>query len=206
MRIIELERNVYTSCLEADFLLITMRNPNISKKIFSVTKTPLLIVILVTILLLLNVVGGGGSSLSSFTVGSAAAEESKTTTTAQQYPSFYNTIKSIASYNTLSLVNSTMQGGGEQEAITVSKGHEFTITLQSNPGTGYQWIPTFNTTILNLVSHEYKPASTKLLGSPGTDVFTFKAINHDTDTVKMIYKRSWEKEFVQEKIFIVNVT
>ena len=103
-----------------------MRNPNISKKIFSVTKTPLLIVILVTILLLLNVVGGVGSSLSSFTVGSAAAEESKTTTTTttttQQYPSFSNTINSIASYNTISLVNSTMQGGGQQEAYHSIKG------------------------------------------------------------------------------------
>ena len=186
------------------FAIVTMRNPNISNNV-------LLGAIPVTMLLLFNMVGGGGSgsSLSTFTVVSAAAAEKSTTTTmatttTQQYSSLDNTISSIASYNKVSLVNSTMQGG--QEAIKVSNGHEFTITLQSNPGTGYQWIPTFNTTILNLVSHEYKPASTKLVGSPGTDVFTFKAINHGTDTVKMIYKRSWEKESVQEKIFLVNVT
>jgi inhibitor of cysteine peptidase len=193
--------------------IVIMRNPNISNNVFSSTNRPLLGVIPVTMLLLFNVVvgGGGGSSPSTFTAVSAAAEEKSTTTTTmmattttQQYSSLDNTISSIASYNKVSLVNSTMQGG--QEAIKVSNGHEFTITLQSNPGTGYQWIPTFNTTILNLVSHDYKPASTKLLGSPGTDVFTFKAINHGTDTVKMIYKRSWEKESVQEKIFLVNVT
>jgi inhibitor of cysteine peptidase len=199
--------------------IVTMRNPNISKKIFSATNRPLLGFIPVTILLLFNVVGddgggggggGSGSSLGTFTSVSAAAEKSTTTTTAmvttttQQYSSLDNTISSIASYNMVSLVNSTMPG--VQEAIKLSNGHEFTITLQSNPGTGYQWIPTFNTTILNLVSHEYKPASTKLLGSPGTDVFTFKAINHGTDTVKMIYKRSWEKESVQEKVFLVSVT
>jgi len=191
-----------------------MRNPNISNNVFSSTNRPLLGVIPVTMLLLFNMVGGGGgggSSPSTFTAVSAAAAEKSTTTTTmmattttQQYSSLDNTISSIGSYNKVSLVNSTMQGG--QEAIKVSNGHEFTITLQSNPGTGYQWIPTFNTTILNLVSHDYKPASTKLLGSPGTDVFTFKAINHGTDTVKMIYKRSWEKESVQEKIFLVNVT
>jgi inhibitor of cysteine peptidase len=189
-----------------------MRNSNISKKIFSATNRPLLGVIPVTMLLLFIMVGGGGgNSLSTFTVVSTAAAEEKSTTTTtmattttQQYSSLDNTINSIASYNKVSLVNSTMQGG--QEAIKVSNGHEFTITLQSNPGTGYQWTPTFNRTILNLVSHEYKPASTKLLGSPGTDVFTFKAINHGTDTVKMIYKRSWEKESVQEKIFLVNVS
>jgi inhibitor of cysteine peptidase len=194
------------------FAIVTMRNPNISNNVFSAINRPLLGVIPVTMLLLFNMVGGdGGSSLSTFTVVSAAAEEKSTTTTTmmattttQQYSSLDKTINSIASYNKVSLVNSTMQGG--QEAIKVSNGHEFIITLQSNPGTGYQWIPTFNTTILNLVSHDYKPASTTLLGSPGTDVFTFKAINHGTDTVKMIYKRSWEKESVQEKIFLVNVT
>jgi inhibitor of cysteine peptidase len=196
------------------FAIVTMRNPNISNNVFSAINRPLLGVIPVTILILFNVVvgGGGGSGPSTFTAVGAAAEKSTTTTTTmmmattttQQYSSLDNTISSIGSYNKVSLVNSTMQGG--QEAIKVSNGHEFTITLQSNPGTGYQWIPTFNTTILNLVSHDYKPASTKLLGSPGTDVFTFKAINHGTDTVKMIYKRSWEKESVQEKIFLVNVT
>lgn len=194
------------------FAIVIMRNPSISKKIFSAPNRPLLWVIPITILLIFNMVGGGGSNLSTFTVVSAAAGEKSTITTTtmmartttQQYSSSDNHINSIASYNKISLVNSTMQG--RQEAIKVLKGHEFTITLQSNPGTGYQWNPTFNTTILNLVSHEYKPASTKLLGSPGTDVFTFKAINHGTDTVKMIYKRSWEKESVQEKIFLVNVT
>src|SRR2546423_1698397 len=118
-----------------------MRNSNISKKIFSATNRPLLGVIPVTMLLLFIMVGGGGNSLSTFTVVSTAAAEEKSTTTTtmattttQQYSSLDNTINSIASYNKVSLVNSTMQGG--QEAIKVSNGHEFTITLQSNPGTG----------------------------------------------------------------------
>src|SRR5437870_271223 len=103
-----------------------MRNPNISNNV-------LLGAIPVTMLLLFNMVGGGGSgsSLSTFTVVSAAAAEKSTiattmaTTTTQQYLSLDNTINSIASYNKVSLVNSTMQGG--KEAIKVSNGHEFTI-------------------------------------------------------------------------------
>jgi predicted secreted protein len=103
------------------------------------------------------------------------------------------------------VVNSTMENKKQDENITVKKGQEFTITLESNPTTGYQWIPTFNTSIINLVSHNFQP-STKLMGSPGTEIFIFKATNQGTEPLKMIYKRSWEKEFVKEKVFMINVT
>jgi predicted secreted protein len=103
------------------------------------------------------------------------------------------------------VVNSTMENKKQNENITVKKGQEFTIILESNPSTGYQWIPTFNTSIINLVSHNFEP-STKLMGSPGTDTFKFKATNQGTEPLKMIYKRSWEKEFVKEKVFKINVT
>ena len=103
------------------------------------------------------------------------------------------------------VVNSTMESKKQDENITVKKGQEFTITLESNPTTGYQWIPTFNTSIINLVSHSFQP-STKLMGSSGTETFKFKATNQGTEPLKMIYKRSWEKEFVKEKVFVINVT
>jgi predicted secreted protein len=103
------------------------------------------------------------------------------------------------------VVNSTMENKKQDENITVKKGQEFTIILESNPSTGYQWIPTFNTSNINLVSHNFQP-STKLMGSPGTDTFKFKATNQGTEPLKMLYKRSWEKEFVKEKVFNINVT
>jgi inhibitor of cysteine peptidase len=87
----------------------------------------------------------------------------------------------------------------------VKKGQEFTIILESNPTTGYQWIPTFNTSMINLVSHNFQPSTTKLMGSPGTDTFKFKATNQGTESLKMIYKRTWEKEFVKEKVFVIKV-
>jgi inhibitor of cysteine peptidase len=101
-------------------------------------------------------------------------------------------------------VNSTMENK-KQENITVKKGQEFTIIVESNPTTGYQWIPTFNTSIINLISHNFQP-SAKLIGSSGADVFTFKAVNYGTGSLKMLYKRSWEKDFVKEKVFAINVT
>ena len=131
-------------------------------------------------------------------------------TTIMQSNSLLENIKdkreNVAS-NIVFVANSTMENKNQgQENITVKKGHEFTVTLESNPGTGYQWIPMFNTSIINLVSHNFQPSTTKLMGSPGTDVFKFKAINSGTESLKMVYKRSWEKEFVKEKVFVVSVT
>ena len=103
------------------------------------------------------------------------------------------------------VVNSTIENKKQNENITVKKGQEFTIILESNPTTGYQWIPTFNTSIIKLVSHNFQPSTTKLMGSPGTDIFKFKATNQGTESLKMIYKRSWEKEFVKEKVFVIKV-
>jgi predicted secreted protein len=103
------------------------------------------------------------------------------------------------------VVNSTIENKKQNEIITVKKGQEFTIILESNPTTGYQWIPTFNTSMINLVSHNFQPSTTKLMGSPGTDIFKFKATNQGTESLKMIYKRSWEKEFVKEKVFMIKV-
>jgi predicted secreted protein len=102
------------------------------------------------------------------------------------------------------VVNSTMGNNKQEQNTTVKKGDEFTITLESNPTTGYQWIPMFNPGIISLVSHSFQPSS-RLMGAPGTDVFTFKAINHGTESLKIFYKRSWEKEPVKEKVFSINV-
>jgi predicted secreted protein len=103
------------------------------------------------------------------------------------------------------VVNSTIENKKQNENITVKKGQEFTIILESNPTTGYQWIPTFNTSMINLVSHNFQPSTIKLMGSPGTDIFKFKATNQGTESLKMIYKRSWEKDFVKEKVFVIKV-
>jgi len=104
------------------------------------------------------------------------------------------------------IVNSAVENKiYEVENITANKSQEFTISLESNPTTGYQWIPIFNTSIINLISHSFQPSTTKLIGSPGTEIFKFKAINYGTQSLKMFYKRSWEKEPAEERLFVVNV-
>jgi inhibitor of cysteine peptidase len=108
------------------------------------------------------------------------------------------------SYSTTTFVNPPVDD--KEENITVRKGQEFTITLDSNPTSGYKWVPTFNTYTISIISHNFQPTSPILIGGSGKDRYTFKAINSGSTVLKMVYKRSWEQQFVAEKNFFVYVT
>src|SRR5438132_14142868 len=94
----------------------------------------------------------------------------------------------------------------KEENITLKKGQEFTISLNSNPTSGYRWLPTFNTHTINIISHNFQANSPMLVGSSGKDIFTFKGINSGATVLKIVYKRSWEQQFVAEKAFFIIVT
>jgi predicted secreted protein len=89
--------------------------------------------------------------------------------------------------------------------ISISKDQVFSLYLKSNPTTGYDWIPIFNSSIVKLVSHSFKPSSL-LMGASGTDTFVFKGMSTGTTLIKMLYKRSWENNSIAEKNFLVNIT
>jgi inhibitor of cysteine peptidase len=93
----------------------------------------------------------------------------------------------------------------KEQNITVRKGQEFTITLDSNPTSGYKWVPTFNNYMINIISHNFQPTSPVVIGGSGKDIFTFKARNTGSTVLKMVYKRSWEQQFVDEKNFLIDI-
>jgi predicted secreted protein len=67
------------------------------------------------------------------------------------------------------------------------------------------WVPSFDRSIINLVSHDFQPSSATCLGSSGNDIFTFQGISHGAYKLKMFYKRRWEEHCIAERIFIINV-
>jgi inhibitor of cysteine peptidase len=93
----------------------------------------------------------------------------------------------------------------EEEILTIKRGEKFTIILESNPTSGYRWIPTFNRSIINLISHDFQPSQSTRIGCSGKDIFTFLATSVGSEKLMMFYKRSWEKQFVAEKAFVINV-
>jgi len=78
--------------------------------------------------------------------------------------------------------------------ITTKVGEEFTITLDSNPTTGYQWKLSDNFTegIVKLVKSEYMDPETEMVGVGGNEIWTFKAIEPGETTVDLEYVRPWE--------------
>ena len=82
--------------------------------------------------------------------------------------------------------------------VEVTAGESFTVTLGSNPTTGFQWsekAQISDATVLKQVGHEFiSPESEPPPppGTPGQEVWTFKALKTGTSTVSMEYSRPWE--------------
>jgi predicted secreted protein len=72
--------------------------------------------------------------------------------------------------------------------LKVQKGKVVIISLQSNPSTGYGWIPKFDPQFIRLVKKEFNPLSS-LLGAGGIEKFEFKALASGVTTLRMMYKR-----------------
>ena len=77
-------------------------------------------------------------------------------------------------------------------------GGELTVTLGSNPTTGFQWsedAEISNETIVQQVSHKFVgPGIDKPPGTPGEEVWTFEALKKGTVTTFLEYSRPWNPE------------
>jgi len=80
--------------------------------------------------------------------------------------------------------------------ITIKSGDVVTVTLESNPTTGYSWqvIEIDNAVLLQDGDPEYKqsPGSEGLVGAGGTETFRFKAIGNGETSLGLGYMRPWE--------------
>jgi len=79
--------------------------------------------------------------------------------------------------------------------VSVAVGDSFTVTLCSNPTTGFQWesAQISDKTVLQQVDYEFVPPKAKdVEGAPGKEIWTFKALKQGTSIVSMDYSRPWE--------------
>lgn len=84
----------------------------------------------------------------------------------------------------------------QAEQIEVPVGKTFSVTLDSNPTTGYRWqlAKPLDEAILKVVGSEYKKPATKLVGAGGKEVWVFKAVAKGQASIQMRYVRPWEKD------------
>ncbi len=84
----------------------------------------------------------------------------------------------------------------EEKQLTVKVDEKFKIKLESNPSTGYVWIPELDSDLLKLVKSKYIPPKnineSNMAGEPGTQKFVFKALKSGETDITMKYVRPWE--------------
>ena len=76
-----------------------------------------------------------------------------------------------------------------------------TLTLCSNPTTGFQWEPTvccpLRSVILAEINHEFIPPgetddTTPVVGASGKEVWVYKGVNPGVASVSLDYRRPWQ--------------
>ncbi len=75
-------------------------------------------------------------------------------------------------------------------------GGELTVTLGSNPTTGFQWseFPEISDeAVIRQVSHKFVPPETTAPGTPGQEVWTFEALMRGTVATYLEYSRPWSE-------------
>lgn len=113
----------------------------------------------------------------------------------------------IASYFVFFRNDGKIYNDDSTGAIVIGKGDTFKISLKSNPTTGYQWNADFDETLIQLVDTSYKADEPQLMGSGGPEIFEFKVIGSNSDTIiKFGYARSWESvPPIDEKSFEIKI-
>ncbi len=82
-----------------------------------------------------------------------------------------------------------------KNSLTAEKGSTVTIRVEGNPSTGYSWEASEISPNLTLIDRHFEDTrkDPQLLGAPGMFVFTFKALEAGTGSVRLDYLRPWEK-------------
>ena len=92
--------------------------------------------------------------------------------------------------------------------VYVAVGGSLTVTLESNPTTGFRWSESAeisDQTMLEQVGHKFVSPETTLVGAPGEEVWTFKALKKGKPTISMEYRRPWEEGVEPADTFVLRV-
>lgn len=83
---------------------------------------------------------------------------------------------------------------GTGDTIKTKKGDTFSVSLESNPTTGYSWQPQFDSNYVQLVNSGYIPSQPNLIGGSGKETFDFLALESGTTEITFSYMRPWESQ------------
>ncbi|MFC2068273.1 protease inhibitor I42 family protein [Chloroflexota bacterium] len=95
------------------------------------------------------------------------------------------------------------------QTIGISVNQEFVIALGSNQTSGHSWQGSYDKAMLELVEKTYRSeredeGNAVGIGG-GVEFFRFKGLVVGKTKITLTYKRPWEEESVDQKVFTVNI-
>lgn len=98
----------------------------------------------------------------------------------------------------------TVGAAANGKSLTLKKGDTLVVRLSANPSTGYDWAIGSKPNALRLVKRTYLGAPPQRPGQGGTDIFRF-SVRSGKGKLKLVYRRSWEKEIPPIRSFELTV-
>ena len=94
--------------------------------------------------------------------------------------------------------------------VSVAVGGWLTVTLDSNPSTGFSWALAENSdeSVLQEAGHQYvapETSGTPVPGKGGEEVWIFRALKEGTSTISMEYKQPWDEDTEPAETFDLTV-
>lgn len=102
----------------------------------------------------------------------------------------------------------TLGDNDNGKTVDVAANGTITVTLESNPTTGYKWdLPTPpDAQVVKFVSSKYNPPSEQIPGRGGTETWVFQAVGAGTAKVNLRYLRPFApQDNPKDYSFTVNV-
>ena len=101
----------------------------------------------------------------------------------------------------------TMSASLNDRQAEVTVGQTLSVTLPSNPTTGYSWIIASKPDFLELSGEEdYVPAQPQMAGSGGMSTWKFLVKAPGTGTLRFAYRRPWEHNVAPAETVEYNLT
>ncbi|KAL0480711.1 hypothetical protein AKO1_006985 [Acrasis kona] len=92
------------------------------------------------------------------------------------------------------------------ERVSVNVNTVKIVKLDNNPTTGYEWIVKSSNDDVVTVTHKGYTPQGSMVGSGGYDTFSIKGRKPGNASVSFEYKRSWENDAVERKVYSVSVS
>lgn len=155
---------------------------------------------LITIFMLVSLVGCGTSSSSSIeTTTPNANPENASTDNYQMLP-----------YISGSAADLKLDASADGSTQQLKAGQVMSISLESNPSTGYSWSATSSDPAVMMQMGEPEmqeptASATPVVGAPGMATLYFQAVKSGAATITLNYQRSWEQGVTPEKTITIMV-